>query len=249
MALKPATTTESSNALFEEQDMPEVQAASAVETPVAQAAQVFPVASAVPVAVSATQVAKPIAKFVPALTEFQNAIPLETIEGMGVGGLPKIVADLGGFMMDGDKPLGNQIKLQLLSWNVKHVIITGSQDKEAGEFFKVSYDGENLVGGGSVDEYINWLKNVKGYEKAGKKQYIDLWGYLTAANGKDLAEDDCKTVNVQVAPYSCSKFHAFQLDLGIRQARGQQVSDVIVLNAERGKMGSNNFGYMTFAVK
>lgn len=239
MALKPATTTESSNALFEEQDMPE--ATQAVET---QAAP-----SAVPVAVSATQVAKPSAKFVPALTEFQNAIPLETIEGMGVGGLPKIVADLGGFVVDGDKQLGNQIKLQLLSWNVKYVIVSGSQDKEATEFFKVSYDGENLVGGGSVEEYINWLKNVKGYEKAGKKQYIDLWGYLIAANGKDLAEDDCKTVNVQVAPYSASKFHAFQLDLGIRQARGQQVSDVIVLNAERGKMGANSFGFMTFAVK
>ncbi len=167
---------------------------------------------------------------------------------MGVGGLPKITADLGGFVMD-EKLLGSKLKIQLLSWNEKFAVVTGVQDAEASEFFKVSYDGVNLVGGGNVEEYLSWLKNVKGYEKASKKRYIDIWGFLTYANDKDLPEDECKTVNVQVSPFSVSKFHAFQLDLGIRQGRGMTVSDTIVLNAERGKMGSNNFGYITFSAK
>ena len=240
MALKPSTdnATATANSLFEEPEMtnaPEASVAAPAAVPATQAA-------------TAVQVARPIVKFVPALTELQNAIPLETIEGMGVGGLPRITVDLGGFMLDGDKPQGGVVKLQLLSWNVKFAVTSGSTDAEAKEHYKISYDGENLVGGGTVDEYINWLKTVKGYEKAGKKQYIDLWGYLTHANGKDLAEDDCKTVNVQVSPYSVSKFHAFQLDLGIRQSRGKAVSDTIVRTAERGKMGSNNFGYISFSV-
>lgn len=240
MALqRTSTATADSTAMFEEMEMNTTTATAAPE--VTQTTAVAPAAAP-------TAVAKPVAKFVPALSEYNNAIPIETIEGMGIGGLPRVTVDLGGFTMQ-EKPLGNQIKIQLLSWNVKYAIVTGSTDAEANEHYKVSYDGVNLVGGGNVEEYLSWLKNVKGYEKAAKKQYVDLWGFLTFANGKDLPEDECKTVNVQVSPYSVSKFHAFQLDLGIRQARGMAVSDTIVLNAERGKMGSNNFGYITFSNK
>jgi hypothetical protein len=244
MALKPNTAAANATAdnMFEEMEM-----TNTTQTTEAPAAEVS-TSTAVAPAAAPTAVARPAAKFVPALTEFQNAIPLETIEGMGIGGLPRITADLGGFNM-GDKPLGNQIKIQLLSWNVKYALVTGSTDAEANEFYKVSYDGIRTTSGESVDEYLTWLKNVKGYEKAVNKQYVDLWAFLTFANGKDLSEDECKTVNVQISPFSVSKWHAFQLDLGIRQARGMAVSDVIVLNAERGKMGANSFGYIVFSTK
>jgi len=236
MALqRTSTATADSTAMFEEMEM---------NTAATAAPEAAPTTAVAPAA-APTAVAKPVAKFVPALSEYNNAIPIETIEGMGIGGLPRVTVDLGGFTMQ-EKPLGNQIKLQLLSWNVKYAIVTGSTDAEANEHYKVSYDGVNLVGGGNVEEYLSWLKNVKGYEKATKKQYVDLWGFLTFANGKDLPEDECKTVNVQVSPYSVSKWHAFQLDLGIRQARGTPVTDILVLNAERGKMGTNSFGYITF---
>lgn len=237
MALqRTSTATADSTAMFEEMEMNTTATTAAPE--VTQTTAVAPAAAP-------TAVAAPRAKFAPALAEYNNAIPIETIEGMGIGGLPRVTVDLGGFTMQ-EKPLGNQIKLQLLSWNVKYAIVTGSTDAEANEHYKVSYDGVNLVGGGNVEEYLSWLKNVKGYENATKKHYVDLWGFLTFANGKDLPEDECKTVNVQVSPYSVSKWHAFQLDLGIRQARGTPVTDILVLNAERGKMGTNSFGYITF---
>lgn len=246
MALKPSTQN-----LFEDQattntafaDEPVAQAAPAVEAAPAPAPQATAVVASQPrTAVGAVAPSR----FVPALTDLQNAIPLDTIEGMGVGGLPRITVDLGGFSIDGDKPLGTQVKVQLLSWNVKYALTSGSNDAEAKDTYRVSYDGVNLVGGGNADEYLHWLKTVKGYDKAAKKQYIDLWAFLLEANGKPLPADEQKVVNIQVAPFSVSKFHGFQMELGVRQARGMQVSDMLYLNAERGKMGANNFGYITF---
>lgn len=242
MALRPTTTNDSAN-LFETQEETMNTTATETAAPASTSTASTAVAPAASTAVAAAK------KFAPALTEFQNAIPIETIEGMGVGGLPRVTVDLGGFALDGDKPLGNQIKIQMLSWNNRYIVASGSTDAEAKEFFKVSYDGVTCTDGTAVDEYLKWLKEVKGYEKASKKTYIDLWGYLIAANGKDLAEDDCKTVQVQVAPFSVSKFHAYQLDAGIRASRGGVVNDVVVINAERGKMGTNNFGYCSFSAK
>lgn len=239
MALKPTNANSDANAnaaLFEE---PEMTEQTVVETPAAVPATFTPA----PTAVAVAPAAKP-AKFVPALTDLQNAIDIQTIEGMGVGGLPRVTVDLGGFMLDATTTLGTQIKIQLMSWNVKYAVTAGSDDKEAKDMYKVSYDGETLVGGGSVAEYINWLKTVKGYDKAGTKQYIDLWAVLLEANGK--AVEDQQIVSIQVAPYSVSKFHGLQLQLGVNQARGMAVSDVLILTAERGKLGANNFGYINF---
>ena len=250
MALKPANeTVTATNSLFEEPEMTEQAAAPEVTVAAAAAPAPAPTATAVAVAAPAQTAIAPVAKpgrFVPALTELQNAIPIDTIEGMGVGGLPRVTVDLGGFTLDGDKPLGGQLKIQLLSWNVKYALTSGSQDAEAKDTYKVSYDGINLVGGGNVEEYLHWMKTVRGYDKAAKKQYIDLWAYLIEANGKQLPEADQQVVNIQVAPFSCSKFHGFQMELGVRQARGMKVSDELYLNAERGKMGSNVFGYISF---
>lgn len=103
MALRPTTTNDSAN-LFETQEETMNTAATETAAPASTSTAVAPAAS------TAVAAAK---KFAPALTEFQNAIPIETIEGMGVGGLPRVTVDLGGFTLDGDKPLGNQIKIQM----------------------------------------------------------------------------------------------------------------------------------------
>ena len=242
MALKPTNANSDVNAnaaLFEEPEMTSPAETTVVETPAAVPATFTPA----PTAVAVAPAPKP-AKFVPALTDLQNAIGIGTIEGMGVGGLPRVTVDLGGFMLDATTTLGTQIKIQLMSWNVKYAITAGSDDKEGKDMYKISYDGENLVGGGTVDEYINWLKTVKGYDKAGKKQYIDLWAVMLEANGKPV--EDQQIVMIQVAPFSVSKFHGLQLQLGVNQARGMTVSDNLLLTAERGKMGANSFGYINF---
>lgn len=183
-----------------------------------------------------------------AFSELQNAIELETVEGLGVGAFPRVTVDLGGFMIDKEE-IGTEIKLELISWNFRYMVTTGADDDEAKKKVKVSYDGVTCITGESVEDTLAAFKE-EGYEDAEKKMYVDLWGSLCSKKGVDLDEADRPLVQVQLSPESVKKFKAFQVELGFKQARGLvNETPTIVIRSQRGEWKSNRFGYCTFALK
>lgn len=184
-----------------------------------------------------------------AFADLQNTISLEDVESMGVGAFPRVTVDLGGFMLD-DQEIGSEIKVELLSWNFRYMVTTGANDEEAKKKVKVSYDGETVADTGeAIADAVQAFKE-EGYEKAGCKTYVDLWGSLCNKKGVELDEADRPLVQIQLSPESVKKFKAFQVELGFKQARGLVgATPSITLKAQRGEWKGNRFGYCTFGLK
>jgi hypothetical protein len=133
--------------------------------------------------------ARPVGNVIPlkaasaAYMEFQNVIALDSVESMGVGAMPRVTVDLGGFQLD-KEDLGPRIKLDLMSWNYRYMCVTGAPGEEARKMIRVSYDGVTCSGTGeSVQDVMASFRDA-GYDGAGIKCYIDLWGQLLYANGR-----------------------------------------------------------------
>ena len=196
-----------------------------------------------------TAVSTPRPRIMAAYCEWQNAITPQEVASLGVGAFPRITVDLGGFVMDKD-PLGQEIKIDLVSWNNRFMVTTGADDEESKKKIKVSYDGETIMETGeSVAEVLAQLRE-DGYTKASCKGYVDLFGMLVFANGKALTADESTFVQVQLSPESVKKFKAFQVETGYKAGIAKmEVSSTIVLKAQRGEWKNNRFGFCTFATK
>ena len=188
-------------------------------------------------------------KIAAAYSDYQNVISLEDVESMGVGAFPRVTVDLGGFMLDKEE-IGNEVRLDLFSWNFRYMVTTGANDEEAKKKVKVSYDGVTVADTGeSLKDAVDAFKE-EGYEAASCKCYVDLWGSLVTKNGKELDEAERPLVQVQLSPESVKKFKAFQVEVGFKQARCLvAATGVVVLRAQRGEWKGNRFGYCTFALK
>lgn len=189
-------------------------------------------------------------KLVGAFTDLQNVIALDDVEAMGVGAFPRVTVDLGGFMLDKEE-IGGEIKAELLSWNFRYMVTTGSNDEEAKKKVKVSYDGVTVIGGEETCEQAIAAFKEEGYEKADMKCYVDLWASLVSKKGELIEEEDRPLVQIQLSPESVKKFKAFQTELGFKQARGmlKDSQPVVVIKAQRGEHKGNRYGYCTFGLK
>lgn len=196
-----------------------------------------------------TAVSTPRPRIMAAYCEWQNAITPQEVASLGVGAFPRITVDLGGFVMDKD-PLGQEIKIDLVSWNNRYMVTTGANDDEAKGKVKVSYDGETIMETGeSVAEVLAQFRE-DGYTKAACKGYIDLFGMLTYANGKNLASEENLFVQVQLSPESVKKWKAFQVETGYKAGIAKmEVPSIIVLKAQRAEWKGNRYGYASFSMK
>lgn len=204
---------------------------------------------AAPAQVPATQKASlpSSAVYKPALHDKYQVLSLQDVEAIGFGTFPRLTVDLGGLMLDKTE-VGKTAKLEVISWNFRHVITTNSQDPEAKEKTRISYDGETIQGSGeSVQAYIDGLK-AEGYEKAGSKLYCDLWGNLifTEKQG-DIPLDKQQMVQVQLSPQSLQQFKRYQLERGLKESRGMEPSTMVTITAERREFNGNRFGLMLFS--
>lgn len=190
-------------------------------------------------------------KFKAALVDYQNVIAIEDLENLGVGTFPRITADLSGLVMDKTKELGKVAKIELLSWNYRYIVTPGVDNDEANALVRYSYDGVTLIGTGeNVKDYLQQLKEVDGYDKATVKTYVELWGNLASVNGEDVAPEDRQMVQVQLSPQSVNQFKRFQLELGVKSARGvAPSSNIVVITANKKELNGNRFGYMEFSSK
>ena len=186
------------------------------------------------------------------LKQLQNAIPTTDLEALGFGVFPRVTVGLDGFSIDKTKELGKKIKIEVLSWSYVWIITHGENNNaEADKLIRTSYDGVNLKGGeGSVADYIKFLKEVEGYEKAAVKQYAEVYANLlwTEAGG-DVAPEDLQIVQVSLSPQSVGQWGRYMLESGLRRARGIEDSNIVVLTQEKKVLGSNKFGVAHFSAR
>lgn len=246
MALKDATTTAAqtaTNAPFEDEDeiMNETTATPAAEA--AAEATSTAIAQAQSTAVAA---ARP--KMQAAYAEFQDIFDSDTVSGMALS-VPTIKGEQGGAYV-GDKLLGTRFRIEVISWNYRWMITSGLQSKDGGyeeskQYIANSYDNQTVHGKDmSVDEYLQMLRDAHGYDKAGKSQYIDLFGLVTwTEKGGDVAPEDRELHRVQLSQTSAGNFSAFCATQGVMVSRGivKELSPVIEFEAVARSKGTNKY--------
>lgn len=189
-------------------------------------------------------------KFTAALAQYEDVFTSE-LQGMGIGTFSRVVVGLDGFTMDKTKELGNEIGIEVMSWNHLFLVSAGVNDAEANELVKYSHDGKTIDGSGqSVAEYLEHLRKVEGYEKASVKTYIELWGHLTSAAGKVIPSEDRQIVVVSLSPQSVNQFKRYQLEKGVKVSRGYcEETSNLILRKEKKTLKNNNFGVVFFSDK
>lgn len=193
------------------------------------------------------------------LKGLQNSIPLEDLEAMGFGTFPRITAGQQSIMLNKtEKDLGSRVEVEVFSWNYLWLITTGEQNNaEANKLIKSSYDGTNLVGGGTVDEYLKLLKESEGYNKAGVKQYIEMYVHVLRyweANPKNRADvkevvvepGDRELHQVSLAPTSVSQWNGYLINTALRKKLGKEDSNVVTLVINPRERDGNAFGVIKF---
>jgi len=191
-----------------------------------------------------------VAKAMPFQAAFQDkreVMSLEDVSALGFGVFDRITADLGGLLI-GDREVGKSMKIEMISWNIRYMVVPGSQDAEAKSKVKVSYDNVTLDNdGGSVKDYLASLQ-AEGYTKATVKTYADIWATMLS-NEKDgeIAAEKQQMIQVQLSPESLKQFKRFQIEAGLRASKGIEPPTVFTITAERGEFNGNRFGFMKFS--
>ena len=180
----------------------------------------------------------------------QNVIPSDDLESMGIGVFPRITVAPGTFMEDKTKNLGDQVVLELMSWNFIWLVTTGEQNNtEANKLIRTSYDGVNLKdAGGTITDYVKQLK-VDGYNKAECKKYVELYGSMISnRKGGEIPTEDRKLVQVSVSPQSVGQWGLYQLERAMAKGKGIDDTAVICLDADTKTSGPNTYGIIRFTV-
>lgn len=200
-----------------------------------------------------TSVTKFAAKFAPALTEYENVLSPEDVQDLGAGAFPKVIADLGGLVIERNgekKDLAEHIDLVLISYNERFAVTPGVDNAEAKKVVRYSYDGVTIRDEDrSVDEYVKHLKDVLGYDKTKVKKYYEVWGQIASIGGKEVPVEDREIVQLQLSPQSVTRWKAFQVQLGLKVSQGAaNHNGVLRVTRLKGDNDGNRYGYMDFAL-
>lgn len=194
---------------------------------------------------SAVAVAKAPIKFVPAFADKENAIPVESVE-MWHQAAPAITGEQGVCKHSKKGKLGGSITFLVESYNLRFMVVPGSNDKEAKEKCRNSFDKQHLSGETTtVEDYLNALK-AEGYPKATLTTYCDLWGYVVDAEKPEMADPE-ELVRLQLSSTSSANFGYFCGQRGRAESAGRVAKlDTVVVTAEaqEGRNGSyTNFSF------
>jgi hypothetical protein len=233
------TTTETTTATKEQDKM------NTTTTKAPDAAAQATTAIATAAASSALAVAKPAPKFAVAFADKCGVFDTSTVEGLSLAA-PAIKGEQGS-LFKGDTEIGEVAHLELISFNHRWVVGSGENDKEAKDFFRVSYDNKTISGSGaSLQEYLESLI-AQGFKKARISPYLDVWGFLvwTKKDG-DIAVDSREIVRLQCSQTSLGAFTAFATTRGLLESRGlAQPIDVIQITAQK-QTNKNGDKYTNF---
>ena len=150
------------------------------------------------------------------LTKLKDQIP-----AVQFGTFPRLVGSNGNVMDKDGKILGTWVDVTLLSWNETFVISPGSDNDEAKDFVRYSRDGVTIDDSGEdVNAYLKKLREVDGYTKAAKKRYVELIGFLEAAE-KDKTHVG-KMVQISLSPQSIASWESYRWNTSIAIRLGRK---------------------------
>ena len=203
-----------------------------------------PAPASVPARATSTAVGQ-AKKFSKAFSEFENMLDTMTVESLSLAA-PRIKGEQGSMFL-GDKDLGDTIHFELVSYNARWVIGSGENDKEAKDYFRVSYDNKTLTTGEDAVAYLESLK-AQGFKKAKKSPYLDVWGFVTwSAKNGPIDVESRQLACLQCSQTSLGAFMAFATTRGLLMKAGlvEELSTIEVeaLKQVNGTNKYTNFGF------
>jgi hypothetical protein len=195
---------------------------------------------------ASTGVSTNVRKFEPAFKDKNNVFDNATVEGLSMAA-PRIKGEQGSMAL-GDQDLGEAIQFELVSFNHRWAIGTGENDKEAKDFFRVSLDNETISGEGTlVTDYLNTLR-AKGFAKAKKSPYMDLWGFVTwSSKTGSIPVDERQLACLQCSQTSMGNWTSFCTSRGLLEQSGRvKPIDLIEVHAVK-QSNKNGDKYTTFS--
>lgn len=182
--------------------------------------------------------------------------PLDSLEGnippgeLTFGSIPRYTAS-NGQVMDGDKkPVGAWIQIEPVSWNYTYMMATGSNDEEAKEYLKFSYDGEMCTDGSMTLQQALQEAQAAGYDKAAIKRYIELFGIVLSA--EKLPDDSPamgKLAMLSLSPESVKAWNGFKVQAAVQIKMGRMNPEdmrVVTANVVVKTYGGNTFSCFNF---
>jgi hypothetical protein len=177
----------------------------------------------------------------------KNAVfDVSTVEGLALA-VPRVKGEQGSLFQN-DVELGAELQFEIVSVSPRWVIGTGEDDKEAKDFFRVSYDNHTISGHNvTVDDYLEDLK-AQGFSKANKSPYLDIFGFVTWSEKKGhIAAEDRELAFLQCSKTSMGAFTAFATTRGLLESKGvAQPLEFIEVHAEKRINGSNKYTNFSF---
>jgi len=195
---------------------------------------------------AATGVSTNVRKFEPAFKDKNNVFDNATVEGLSMAA-PRIKGEQGSMAL-GDQDLGEAIQFELVSFNHRWAIGTGENDKEAKDYFRVRLENENISGEGTlVTDYLNTLR-AKGFAKAKKSPYMDLWGFVTwSSKTGAIPVDERQLACLQCSQTSMGNWTSFCTSRGLLEQSGRvKPIDLIEVHAVK-QSNKNGDRYTNFA--
>lgn len=195
---------------------------------------------------ASTGVSTNVRKFEPAFKDKNNVFDNATVEGLSLAA-PRIKGEQGSMAL-GDQDLGEAIQFELVSFNHRWAIGTGENDKEAKDYFRVSLDNETISGEGTlITEYLNTLR-AKGFAKAKKSPYMDLWGFVTwSSKTGAIPVDERQLACLQCSQTSMGNWTSFCTSRGLLEQSGRvKPIDLIEVHAQK-QSNKNGDKYTNFS--
>ena len=239
-----AETETETTTTTQEQTMTTKPAATTTKTD-AGAAAAMAIAKA---ATTGLAVAKPATKLVLAFSDKNAVFDVSTVEGLALA-LPRIKGEQGSLFQN-DVELGAELQFEIVSVSPRWVLGTGEDDKEAKDFFRVSYDNHSISGHNvTVEDYLEELK-AQGFSKANKSPYLDIFGFVTWSEKKGHVEPEARELScLQCSKTSMGAFTAFATTRGLLESKGiAQPTDIIEVHAEKRVNGSNKYTNFSFSM-
>lgn len=180
------------------------------------------------------------AKFQLAFVEKFNVFDTPTVEALAMAA-PRLTGEQGAFFKKGEE-IGSKIHVEIVSYNNRWVVGTGENDKEAKDFFKVSFDNQTISGSG--EDFHAYLESLKaqGFQKARISPYLDVFCFVVWTDKKgDIPVDERELCILQCSQTSKGNFMTFCTTRGLLESKGvAKPIEVVEVNAQKQQNGKGD---------